>query len=106
MNGKRKCKLLKSIRQKIARDNDIPFVSPECTHQGDCLGTCPKCEEEVQYLEQELAQRGEIPTYDPSNFPQYLSADPYWPEATAGYPAQPFVGDISPEDLSFDWTEL
>ena len=57
MKGKEKCKILKQIRQKIATENDIPFVTSECKHQGDCLGTCPKCEAELLYLENELAKR-------------------------------------------------
>jgi TonB family protein len=33
------------------------LVIEECTYQGDCLGTCPKCEAEVRYLERELEKR-------------------------------------------------
>lgn len=57
MNGKSKCKILKDIRRQIAQNNDIDFVTSECKYQGDCTGTCPKCEAEVRYLEQELAKR-------------------------------------------------
>ncbi len=57
MKGKRTCKILKDIRRQIALDNDIEFVVSECTYQGDCLGTCPKCDAEVRYLERELAKR-------------------------------------------------
>lgn len=57
MNGKSKCKILKDIRRQIAQDNDIAFVTSDCKYQGECSGTCPKCEAEVRYLEQELAKR-------------------------------------------------
>lgn len=57
MNGKSKCKILKDIRKQIARENDIALVISECRYQGDCSGTCPKCEAEVRYLEQELRKR-------------------------------------------------
>lgn len=57
MNGKSKCKILKDIRRQIARENDIALVISECKYQGDCSGTCPKCEAEVRYLEQELRKR-------------------------------------------------
>lgn len=57
MNGKAKCKILREIRKKIAEANDITVVTKECTHQGNCKGTCPKCEAEVRYLEQELEKR-------------------------------------------------
>lgn len=57
MNGKEKCRILKEIRQQIARENDIDLVIEECTHRGECRGTCPRCEAEVQYLERELEKR-------------------------------------------------
>ncbi len=57
MNGKSKCKILKDIRRQIAAENDIAYVTSECKYQGDCTGTCPKCEAEVRYLEEELAKR-------------------------------------------------
>ena len=57
MNGKSKCKILKDIRRAIAEENDIEFVTSECKFQGECSGTCPKCEAEVRYLEEELRKR-------------------------------------------------
>ena len=57
MKGKSKCKILKDIRKQIAKENDIEFITSECKYQGDCLGTCPKCEAEVRYLEEELNKR-------------------------------------------------
>ena len=57
MKGKKKCKILKEIRKEIAKQNDIAYVTSECKHQGDCRGTCPKCEAEVRYLEEELKKR-------------------------------------------------
>ncbi len=55
--GKQTCKILKAIRRQIAEANDIEFVTTECRYKGDCLGTCPKCEAEVRYLEQQLRSR-------------------------------------------------
>ena len=55
--GKQTCKILKEIRRQIAAENDIEFVTSECTYKGDCQGTCPKCEAEVRYLERELEKR-------------------------------------------------
>ena len=57
MRGKEKCRALKEIRRQIAEKNDIPYVVSQCTYQGDCRGTCPKCEAELRYLERELAIR-------------------------------------------------
>jgi len=57
MTGKQKCKILKEIRRQIAAQNDIRYVIEECRHQGNCRGTCPKCEWEVRMLESELEKR-------------------------------------------------
>ena len=55
--GKQTCKILKEIRRQIAEANGIEFITSECRYKGDCLGTCPKCEAEVRYLEQQLRAR-------------------------------------------------
>ena len=55
--GKSTCKVLKEVRRKIADANNIPLQERECTHTGDCAGTCPYCEAEVRYLERELSKR-------------------------------------------------
>lgn len=60
MLGKERCKALKEIRRKIAEENDIEFAVSECTYQGECKGTCPRCEEELRYLERELEKRKKI----------------------------------------------
>ena len=52
--GKHICNTLKEIRLRVARENGIPYEPSECHHEGDCLGTCPKCEQEVRYLEQQI----------------------------------------------------
>lgn len=57
VRGKQTCKILKEIRRQIAEANDIEYVTSECRYKGDCLGTCPKCEAEVHYLEQQLRAR-------------------------------------------------
>ena len=58
--GKQTCKILKEIRRQIAEANDIEFITSECQYQGDCLGTCPKCEAEVRYLEQQLERKRRV----------------------------------------------
>ena len=55
--GKHTCKILKDIRRQIAEENDISLVIEECEYKGDCLGTCPRCEAEVRYLEEQLEKR-------------------------------------------------
>ena len=60
MRGKDKCRILKDIRRQIAEENDIEWAVSECSHKGECKGTCPKCESEVRKLEQELSLKRRI----------------------------------------------
>lgn len=55
--GKSTCKVLKDIRQKIADVNGIRYVPKECNFKGECKGTCPACEAEIRYLEDELKRK-------------------------------------------------
>lgn len=55
--GKQTCKILKEIRRQIAEVNGLELATSECRYKGDCLGTCPKCEAEVRYLEHQLHAR-------------------------------------------------
>ena len=57
--GKITCKILKSIRRKIADANGISYQPAECHFEGDCTGTCPACEQEIRYLEAQLKVRME-----------------------------------------------
>ncbi len=58
--GKEKCRILKQIRAEIAKQNDIAWVVEECSHKGNCKGTCPKCEAEVRQLEKALERRAAL----------------------------------------------
>ncbi len=55
--GKKICETLKAIRSEIASANDIDYSPAECHHEGDCAGTCPKCESETRWLERQLRVR-------------------------------------------------
>ncbi len=56
-HGKYICDQLKEVRKRIAEENDIPLKMEDCTHNGECQGSCPRCEAEVRYLENALAER-------------------------------------------------
>ena len=53
-HGKPICETLKSIRKQIADANDIPYAPIQCALEEDCLGTCPTCESEIRYIENQL----------------------------------------------------
>lgn len=51
------CDTLMAIRKQIADANGIDYSPEECHFTGECKGTCPKCEQDVRYLEHELRLR-------------------------------------------------
>ena len=58
--GKSICSVLKTIRKQVADANGIVYEPRECHHQGDCRGTCPACEAEVRYIQQQLDIRRQL----------------------------------------------
>lgn len=56
-NGKAVCAALKQIRIDVARINDIPYVPATCNYEGDCLGTCSKCEQELTDISLQIKQK-------------------------------------------------
>ena len=58
--GKEVCKTLKGIRQEIADKNEIAYSTTECHVEEECQGTCPKCEAELKYIENELHKRKQL----------------------------------------------
>jgi len=59
-HSKKVCKILKEIRRQVAEQNDIALVIAECHYKGECKGTCPRCEAEVRFLENELNKRRQL----------------------------------------------
>lgn len=57
MTGKEKCGILKQIRYEIAKRNGIDYIPSDCNNKSDCLGYCPICEKEAEYIISELNQR-------------------------------------------------
>ena len=57
MNGKERCNILRTVRSRIASQNGIAYEPHKCALEGECLGTCPKCEEETEQLTKELRKR-------------------------------------------------
>lgn len=58
--GKLICETLREVRRRIAEANEIRYAPHECTHEGECLGTCPACEAEVRQLERQLQARRKL----------------------------------------------
>lgn len=54
---KAKCDKLKKIRKAIADKLDIDLHQVECTYEGNCTGTCPKCKQEEEILNREIMCR-------------------------------------------------
>lgn len=56
--GKEKCEILKAIRNYVAWKYNLDFEPSECDHQGNCPGTCPKCDAELADLQKQLEAKG------------------------------------------------
>lgn len=58
MKSKDKCNLLKAIRRQIAGQYGLKYHPVECHHKGECAGTCPRCDAELQDLQRQLEEKG------------------------------------------------
>lgn len=56
-NGKAVCAALKQIRIDIAESNGILYEPSICHYEGECLGTCPKCEQELNEISLQIEQK-------------------------------------------------
>lgn len=58
--GKATCEILKGIRFQIAKENGITYKSDDCQFEGNCNGTCSKCEADILYIEKELVKQKKL----------------------------------------------
>ena len=49
------CETLKAIRKQVADANGIVYTPAKCDFEGICAGTCPACESEREYIENQLS---------------------------------------------------
>lgn len=56
--GKNKCEILKKIRKYVAKKYGLDYKPSECTHEGSCMGSCLKCDEELYALQKQLEKKG------------------------------------------------
>lgn len=56
--GREKCEILKAIRAYVANRYGIEYTPSECNHEGECRGTCPKCDAELEKIQVELEKKG------------------------------------------------
>ena len=97
--GKNICNELKKVRRRIADENGIPLEIKECTYQGPCRGTCPRCEAEVRYLEAELHRRMTLgKAAAVAGVAVSLTAFTACTK-TEGKVEEPLYGDIAPEQV-------
>ena len=48
---------LKRVRLELAKANGIDYNPTVCNHQGECSGTCPKCEAELAELTRQIKEK-------------------------------------------------
>lgn len=56
---KEKCRELKLVRAKMAQELGVELHQRECTYEGYCSGTCPKCAAEERVLNEAILRRQE-----------------------------------------------
>ncbi len=74
-DGREVCAYLRNLRNDLAKANNIPFESEPCDFEGDCAGTCEKCDREATFLRDELSK---IPEQE-RKYPQHILKD--WKKA-------------------------
>jgi hypothetical protein len=103
--GKEVCNTLKGIRQQIADQNHIQYETTDCHFDGECQGTCPKCDAELQYIEREIHKRkhfGKVAAIAgislgiATTFGACQKGDPAPPPTTG------FAGDLSPTECVYE----
>lgn len=57
---KERCKALKKVRKKMADVLHVDLHQTECTYEGKCSGTCPKCKQEEDILNKALLGRASV----------------------------------------------
>ena len=60
MTNKEKCSELKKVRKTLADKLGINLNQRECTYEGECSGTCPKCKQEESILNSALLKKGAV----------------------------------------------
>lgn len=120
MTHKEKCKKMKSIRKTIADKLGVDLHQRKCTYQGDCKGTCPRCEQEEKTLNKILLKNSaavaglamtaisitgcgsveDLTTEHRANDPSVLSTTEKKPDST-----EPLDGDILEGDTIADTQE-
>lgn len=58
--NKEKCKALKKIRKKLADTLGVDLHQRECTYEGKCSGTCPKCKQEEEQLNRAILAKSAL----------------------------------------------
>ena len=56
--GRRKCSALKEVRARLADVLGVELNQRECSFEGECSGTCPKCRQEEGILNKALLSKG------------------------------------------------
>lgn len=109
-DGKRICTILKAVRKGLIKENGLDIKQPACKHKGNCLGTCPMCEAELETINHSSVLKYHRTMTDMDKYKKDLDFKPSLnridPIPLAGIPAPPetLLGDIRmPDDDSWDF---
>lgn len=88
--GKKKCNTMKKIRKNLADVLNIDLHQTECTFEGECKGTCPKCKQEEDILNKEIAKRAGVLAIGATATLSLAACSPQ-----GIFPSEPLSGDIA-----------
>lgn len=98
--GRAKCDRLKKIRKAVADKLNVDLHQSECTFEGNCRGTCPKCKQEEEILNRELLKRAAglgVGTLAGLSLAGCSPLDPGFTNGTTGAP--PYEEEVYEEEV-------
>lgn len=98
--GRAKCDRLKKIRKSVADRLHVDLHQTECTFEGNCRGTCPKCKQEEEILNRELLKRAAglgVGTLAGLSLAGCSPLDPGFTNGTTGAP--PYEEEVYEEEV-------
>ncbi len=88
----------------VAEKFGLSYNPSECTHEGDCAGTCPMCDAELLDLQRQLSAKGirnidMKPELEKINGSELMDSRDSTPDVLAGIPAPPEIVEDSSQEF-------
>lgn len=93
-DGKKICSILKDLRGSLLKENGLRLKQKKCNHKGNCPGTCPICDAELDYINGQPIQNYRQTIMKMGKYVQDLGIEPRLSNINQmpplmGFPAEP-----------------